>query len=88
MGIIATKIKKIGEKCCRNKKKPYFCAAIGLWCNGNTTDSGPVIHGSSPCNPTERLSVLTAFFLCLSVVVGVIRVIRVIRAIGELRIEN
>ena len=25
---------------------------IGLWCNGNTTDSGPVILGSSPSTPT------------------------------------
>ena len=27
---------------------------IGLWCNGNTTDSGPVISGSSPDSPTKR----------------------------------
>ena len=27
---------------------------IGIWCNGNTTDSGPVILGSSPSIPTER----------------------------------
>ena len=26
--------------------------SIGLWCNGNTTDSGPVISGSSPDSPT------------------------------------
>ena len=26
---------------------------IGLWCNGNTTDSGPVILGSNPGSPTE-----------------------------------
>lgn len=25
---------------------------IGIWCNGNTTDSGPVILGSSPSIPT------------------------------------
>ena len=25
---------------------------IGVWCNGNTTDSGPVILGSSPSTPT------------------------------------
>ena len=24
---------------------------IGVWCNGNTTDSGPVILGSSPSTP-------------------------------------
>ena len=26
---------------------------IGIWCNGNTTDSGPVILGSSPSIPTS-----------------------------------
>ena len=28
------------------------CEDIGIWCNGNTTDSGPVILGSSPSIPT------------------------------------
>ena len=27
---------------------------IGVWCNGNTTDSGPVILGSSPSTPTRK----------------------------------
>ena len=27
---------------------------IGVWCNGNTTDSGPVILGSSPSTPTAE----------------------------------
>ena len=27
--------------------------SIGLWCNGNTTDSGPVIPGSNPGSPTN-----------------------------------
>ena len=27
---------------------------IGLWCNGNTTDSGPVIPGSNPGSPTKE----------------------------------
>ena len=61
MGIITTKIKKIGQNYCRYEKKQYFCAAIGLWCNGNTTDSGPVIHGSSPCNPTKKADVNRPF---------------------------
>ena len=26
---------------------------FGIWCNGNTTDSGPVILGSSPSIPTK-----------------------------------
>ena len=27
---------------------------IGIWCNGNTTDSGPVIPGSNPGSPTQH----------------------------------
>ena len=30
------------------------CLVIGIWCNGNTTDSGPVIPGSNPGIPTEE----------------------------------
>ena len=30
--------------------------SIGVWCNGNTTDSGPVILGSSPSTPTEEIA--------------------------------
>lgn len=37
---------------------------IGIWCNGNTTDSGPVIPGSSPGIPTKRCSLRVASFLC------------------------
>ena len=37
---------------------------IELWCNGNTTDSGPVIPGSSPGIPTKRCSLRVASFLC------------------------
>ncbi len=29
--------------------------SIGLWCNGNTTDSGPVIPSSNLGSPTEKL---------------------------------
>ena len=37
-------------------------ADIGIWCNGNTTDSGPVIPGSSPGIPTSlTLDVLIEF---------------------------
>ena len=37
------------------KKSCIFAPANGdgLWCNGNTTDSGSVIQGSSPCRPTS-----------------------------------
>ena len=27
---------------------------IGIWCNGNTADSGPAILGSSPSIPTTK----------------------------------
>ena len=27
--------------------------SFGLWCNGNTTDSGPVFLGSNPSSPTS-----------------------------------
>ena len=32
------------------------CIFIGIWCNGNTTDSGPVILGSSPSIPTQKIA--------------------------------
>ena len=38
---------------------------FGIWCNGNTTDSGPVIPGSSPGIPTyaaRHLSVMKDVF--------------------------
>ena len=33
----------------RKRGKTFF---IGLWCNGNTADSGPAFPGSSPGSPT------------------------------------
>ena len=39
------------------KMTPF--ADIGIWCNGNTTDSGPVIPGSSPGIPTIKSSILS-----------------------------
>ena len=38
---------------------------IGLWCNGNTTDSGPVIPGSNPGSPTIKKTALenAVFFI-------------------------
>ena len=47
------------------KNKFYFCTRkreIGLWCNGNTTDSGPVIPGSNPGSPTRRRLFQVVFF--------------------------
>ena len=37
----------------------------GIWCNGNTTDSGPVIPGSNPGIPTERELMIQLSFFCL-----------------------
>ena len=52
-------LKKNREKLATYKKNAYLCKRneelqtfIGIWCNGNTTDSGPVILGSSPSIPT------------------------------------
>ena len=39
------------------------CRHIGIWCNGNTTDSGPVILGSSPSIPTINLDYYSANIL-------------------------
>ncbi len=52
--------KKVATFVCSSKKSRTFAHAIerqrianlGIWCNGNTTDSGPVILGSSPSIPT------------------------------------
>ena len=47
--------------CTRNKGTS--CADIGIWCNGNTTDSGPVILGSSPSIPTADIQSEASVFL-------------------------
>jgi len=36
----------IKEKFVSLHRKTEMKCSIGLWCNGNTTDSGPVIPGS------------------------------------------
>ena len=44
---------------------------IGVWCNGNTADSGPAFPGSSPGTPTKRkippIGGISFLFLVLSV---------------------
>ncbi len=35
---------------------------IELWCNGNTTDSGPVIPGSNPSSSTKKREVIGLSF--------------------------
>ena len=42
---------------------------IGVWCNGNTADSGPAFPGSSPGTPTnikQSIPWIDCFFLFLS----------------------
>ena len=52
--------KKNRRNFCTYKKSSIFAALLrkqphtGHWCNGNTTDSGPVIPGSSPGCPASR----------------------------------
>ena len=45
-------------KSLRYIKKQYLCTALeqctGLWCNGNTADSGPAFPGSSPGSPAHK----------------------------------
>ena len=45
----------------------HFLCLIGVWCNGNTADSGPAFSGSSPDTPTQKSStsrnVCAALFL-------------------------
>lgn len=77
---IALFLEKSAEKFCRFKKTSTFALAIekknisfadiGIWCNGNTTDSGPVIPGSSPGIPTHtvrHLSVMKGVFLFIGI---------------------
>ena len=47
----------------------WHVSRIGLWCNGNTADSGPAFPGSSPGSPTVSVRVVplgaTRFFVPL-----------------------
>ena len=45
--------------CTRKQETGVFLALlskIGIWCNGNTADSGPAFPGSSPGIPTKALN--------------------------------
>ena len=44
--------------------------SLGLWCNGNTADSGPAFPGSSPGSPTERFPNGNLFFCTFAVVIA------------------
>ena len=58
-GILAEFREKNTRNCFGLSNSLYLCnrkteiITIGLWCNGNTTDSGPVIPGSNPGSPTN-----------------------------------
>lgn len=44
---------------CSNRSQP--ASIIELWCNGNTTDSDPVVLGSNPGNSTKNITLLLNF---------------------------
>lgn len=46
----------------RQNQNGCFDRKIGIWCNGNTTDSGPVILGSNPGSSTEKARKSPRFF--------------------------
>ena len=50
------------------KVVPLHPKSIGLWCNGNTADSGPAFPGSSPGSPTAESFSLTETLFLFSVV--------------------
>ena len=55
---------KKGENIFFTEKSCTFAShlSLGLWCNGNTADSGPAFPGSSPGSPTERFPFGNLFF--------------------------
>ena len=38
---------------------------FGVWCNGNTADSGPAFPGSSPGTPTKRVAIICDSFFVI-----------------------
>ena len=56
---------KKGENIFFTEKSCTFASqlSLGLWCNGNTADSGPAFPGSSPGSPTERFPFGNLFFV-------------------------
>ena len=73
MNIVFLK-KKLGKKFLKNLLFQKIVVPLhpetdnGLWCNGNTTDSGPVFLGSNPGSPTEKIA--QAIFFCLHSLLG------------------
>ena len=50
----AGKVLSVRKKVVPLQRISRKCPAIGVWCNGNTADSGPAFPGSSPGTPTEK----------------------------------
>ena len=46
------------------RNKSVLKAKFGVWCNGNTADSGPAFPGSSPGTPTQTRLPFRKPFLC------------------------
>ena len=61
---------------------------IGIWCNGNTTDSGPVILGSSPSIPTKLLKRAASLFRTLGYGVMVTLQILVLSFLVRVRVSQ
>ena len=59
---------KKGENIFFTEKSCTFAShlSLGLWCNGNTADSGPAFPGSSPGSPTERFPNGNLFFYIIA----------------------
>ena len=49
----ARKVLSVRKKVVPLQRISRKCPAIGVWCNGNTADSGPAFPGSSPGTPTK-----------------------------------
>ena len=59
---------KICQKICVPQKSSIFAPLLskctGLWCNGNTADSGPAFPGSSPGSPAKKRDATCASLFC------------------------
>ena len=72
---IAFFYKKVPKNFASFEKSTTFAPAIrnkrvlktkfGVWCNGNTADSGPAFPGSSPGTPTKRIANMAVLFFCI-----------------------
>ena len=58
--LVRVRVPQLSEpRCGMPRTVSAACAKFGVWCNGNTADSGPAFPGSSPGTPTRTQS-LTA----------------------------